>query len=75
MEKQLHFRVAGGNDALNVSINRIMTSYLRIMSNGSDNLSLLKIMNVPPRGLGEKAAVTLQDQINIAMGKRRENNR
>ncbi|PRP83272.1 ATP-dependent DNA helicase PcrA, partial [Planoprotostelium fungivorum] len=75
MEKQLHFRVAGGNDALNVSINRIMTSYLRIMSNGSDNLSLLKIMNVPPRGLGDKATVTLQDQINIAMGKRRENNR
>ena len=36
-----------------------ITSYLKFISNNLDEVSLLRILNVPPRGLGKKAIATL----------------
>jgi DNA helicase-2/ATP-dependent DNA helicase PcrA len=34
--------------------------YLRVVQNPSDEISLARVVNVPPRGLGDKAQVSLQ---------------
>jgi len=43
-------------------------SYLKLVNNPRDNLSLLRIANVPPRGLGDKAIERLR---NLASGGKR----
>ncbi|RYD55259.1 MAG: hypothetical protein EOP60_06375, partial [Sphingomonadales bacterium] len=37
-----------------------LLAYLRLMSNPADDVSFLRIYNVPTRGLGDKALETLQ---------------
>ena len=39
-------------------------SYLNILNNTSDSLSLLRIINVPGRGIGEKTIEKLQSYAN-----------
>ncbi len=47
-------------------------SYLRLVHNPDDEVSLGRVINVPPRGIGDKTLLTLQlraRQVNISPGK------
>jgi DNA helicase-2/ATP-dependent DNA helicase PcrA len=46
-------------------------AYLRLVQNPDDDLSLTRVINVPPRGIGEKTISSLQataQQFNLSMG-------
>ncbi len=42
-----------------------LLAYLKLISNNSDDISLERIINVPKRGIGEKAVATLRDKATL----------
>ncbi len=53
------YEIVGGTEFYQRAEIKDVLAYLRIMANESDEVSLLRILNVPPRGLGKNAISTL----------------
>jgi len=61
MQNALPYRVIGGMKFYERMEIRDSIAYLRICSNFDDDLALLRIINVPKRGIGEAGLKSLQD--------------
>ncbi len=62
MQNALPYRVIGGMKFYERLEIRDSIAYLRICSNFDDDLALLRIVNVPKRGIGEAGLASLQDK-------------
>jgi DNA helicase-2/ATP-dependent DNA helicase PcrA len=62
MQNALPYRVIGGMKFYERMEIRDSIAYLRICSNFDDDLALLRIINVPKRGIGEAGLASLQDK-------------
>ena len=62
MQNALPYRVIGGMKFYERMEIRDSIAYLRLCSNFDDDLALLRIINVPKRGIGEAGLATLQDK-------------
>jgi DNA helicase-2/ATP-dependent DNA helicase PcrA len=56
----LHYKLVGGTRFYQRQEVKDIIAYLRVIHNSQDNVSLLRIINVPGRGIGEKTIGTLQ---------------
>ncbi|MHB8620532.1 MAG: ATP-dependent helicase [Chloroflexota bacterium] len=61
-EEAMPYQVVGGPKFYDRREIRDLLAYLRLISNPSDDTSLLRIVNVPPRGLGEKSVEEVRRQ-------------
>ena len=57
----LSYKLVGGTRFYQRQEVKDIIAYLRIVHNPQDNVSLLRIINVPGRGIGQKTISTLQD--------------
>ena len=57
--ERIPYRVVGGMAYYERREVKDALAYLRAVANPSDDLALLRILNVPPRGLGSRAVTTL----------------
>jgi len=55
------YRVIGGMRFYDRAEIKDILAYLRVVSNPEDDVSLLRILNVPPRGIGKKSVERLLD--------------
>ena len=62
MQNALPYRVIGGMKFYERMEIRDSIAYLRICSNFDDDLALLRIINIPKRGIGEAGLASLQDK-------------
>ncbi len=60
-ERDLPYRIVGGVRFYDRAEIRDMLAYLRLAINPDDDVALTRIINRPPRGLGEKAIETLRE--------------
>ncbi|MBP3432070.1 MAG: UvrD-helicase domain-containing protein [Clostridia bacterium] len=67
MAFQIPYRLYGGFKFYERAEIRMILSYLSIFVNPKDEISLLKIINFPKRGIGEVAIKNLQDEAGDAM--------
>lgn len=56
------YRVVGGQDFFQRREVKDAVAYLRLLSNPHDDQSVLRILQAPPRGVGEKAVNLLKEQ-------------
>lgn len=54
-KEAIPFRLSGGETLLDRKEVRDIVSYLKALTNRADDLSLLRILNVPRRGIGDKS--------------------
>ena len=54
-------KIIGGQEFLQRKEVKDAASYLKLIVNPRDDQSLLRVLSVPPRGLGDKAVLTLRD--------------
>jgi len=59
MAKNLPYKMSGGTSFFQRPEIKDMISYLRVISNPDDDISLLRILNIPRRGIGKKSLETL----------------
>jgi DNA helicase-2/ATP-dependent DNA helicase PcrA len=59
LEKNLPYRMSGGTSFFQRPEIKDMISYLRVLTNPDDDVSLLRILNTPRRGIGKKSLQTL----------------
>ncbi len=59
--KRIPYSVVGGTSYFNRREIMDLSAYLKIMANPADNMSLLRAVSVPKRGLGSKAIGALAD--------------
>jgi DNA helicase II / ATP-dependent DNA helicase PcrA len=64
VEKQIPYQVIGGPKFYERREIRDMLAYLRLISNPADDASMRRIVNVPPRALGDKSVDDLQRYAN-----------
>ena len=57
----VHPRIIGGQAFFQRKEVKDAAAYLKLLINKRDDQSLLRILSVPPRGLGDKAILTLRD--------------
>ena len=57
----LSYKLVGGTRFYQRQEVKDIIAYLRVIHNPQDNVSLLRIINVPGRGIGQKTVSTLQD--------------
>ncbi|MCX6055695.1 MAG: DUF3553 domain-containing protein [Chloroflexi bacterium] len=57
---QLPYRLIGAQRFYGRREIKDMISFLRLIENPSDEVSLLRVIGIPPRGIGEKSILTLQ---------------
>jgi len=57
----VHPRIIGGQAFFQRKEVKDAAAYLKLLINARDDQSLLRILSVPPRGLGDKAILTLRD--------------
>ncbi len=67
LSRQIPYRVSGGMSFFQRKEVKDIISYLRIIANADDDVSLLRIINTPRRGIGKK---TLEYIIHVATQKK-----
>ncbi|MDT8390492.1 MAG: UvrD-helicase domain-containing protein [Lentisphaeria bacterium] len=60
-QRRVPYRLVGGKSFYERREVLDAVSFLKLVNNPKDNLSLLRILNVPPRGLGDKAVTHLRE--------------
>ena len=60
-KEQIPYRVIGAQSFYDKREVRDMLAYLQILANPDADVSLLRVMNAPPRGIGQAAAILLTD--------------
>jgi len=58
---KLPYAIVGGTKFYDRAEIKDILAYLRLVENGRDNVSLLRVINVPTRGLGAKAVQAIKD--------------
>ena len=61
LKKNIKYRVIGSFYFYNRKEIKDLLCYLRLISNHKDDVSLLRIINTPKRGIGEKTISNLSD--------------
>lgn len=61
MKRKIIYQLIGGFRFYHRQEIRDLLAYLRIVNNPTDDISLQRIVNVPPRGLGEKSLSAVSD--------------
>ena len=56
----VRYRLVGGTRFYERREVKDVLAYLRLLHNPNDSVSLLRVLNVPPRGIGDKSAQELQ---------------
>lgn len=59
--KGVHYRLVGGTRYYQRREIKDVLSYLRLVYNPNDQVALIRVLNVPPRGIGEKTVSELGD--------------
>ncbi len=59
---KIPYRIIGGMRFYDRAEIKDILAYLRLVANPADDVSLLRILNVPTRGIGKKSVETLLDQ-------------
>ena len=65
LKYNIPYRVFGGFKFFDRKEIKDLTAYLRIIANPLDNEAILRVINVPRRGIGEKTIETIVNQANI----------
>lgn len=65
LKANLPYKVVGSYYFYNRKEIKDLICYLRLINNPDDNISLRRIINVPKRGIGEKAIANLENMANI----------
>ncbi len=60
-EAEIPYRVVGGQDFYNRREVKDAAAFLKLLVNPKEDQSLLRVINLPPRGLGDKAIKRLKD--------------
>ena len=61
LSENIAYRVSGGTSFFQRKEIKDLIAYLRICANPDDNVSLLRVINTPKRGIGRKTVQTLRD--------------
>lgn len=61
LERNLPYRMSGGTSFFQRPEIKDMISYLRVLTNPDDDISLLRVLNTPRRGVGKKSLQTLTE--------------
>lgn len=64
--EQIAYILVGGYEFFDRAEIKDLMAYLRIVANPNDEISLLRILNVPPRGIGAKTLDKVMTAANIA---------
>ena len=61
LSENIAYKVSGGTSFFQRKEIKDVVAYLRVMANPDDNVSLLRIINTPRRGIGRKSVQRLRD--------------
>ncbi|HPH97655.1 MAG TPA: UvrD-helicase domain-containing protein [Anaerolineaceae bacterium] len=64
LRSNLAYRLVGAQRFYGRREVKDVISYLRLVQNPNDEISLARVINVPPRGVGDKTLLTLQQRAN-----------
>jgi DNA helicase-2/ATP-dependent DNA helicase PcrA len=71
LQRGMRYRLVGAQRFYGRREVKDLIAYLRVVHNPSDELSLLRVLNTPPRGIGNKTVIGLQAfarQNNLSLG-------
>ena len=59
------YTIVGGLEFYQRAEIKDILAYLRVIANEKDDISLMRILNVPARGFGKKALETIENELHI----------